>query len=100
MDTGDFTIFVRNYVQFTQFGKYETNLDDKHNNGSLIKGYNLWTIDEIIDIKSVGMIISMNIIWNCDFDKDCECDPEFEFNRVDNTENSIIDEGYYIKTVT
>ena len=109
---GNFTVFVKTDIKYDKFDVTRTNTYDINGDGSPIYGLNLFTVDEMLsystngkiknykDIASDGAIIMVSSIWNCDFDEDVnECNPEFNFERIDNINNTI-SHGFNFRTVT
>jgi len=96
--TEDFTIFLKVNVYFDEYSESYANTEDKNGDGSLIEGYNLWTAGEMLnnagfewsDIIDKGAIVLVTTKYDCDLDKDKDsCDPDFEFERIDGTKNSV-----------
>merc|ERR1712228_489990 len=93
-------------------GVQRTNIYDIDADGLPVLGYNLFTVNDMLnaatngevtdykDIAETGAIIYASSHWNCNFDNDVdECQPEFHFERVDNVPNTI-SYGYNFRTVT
>jgi len=86
-------------LEFKEFGVSLVNTEDRTGTGSLISGYNLFAVSDILDecgvdiddIQSAGMLISGGITYYCDFDINDECDPypKFQWVREDIDENSV-----------
>jgi hypothetical protein len=109
---GNFTVFVKADVRFPDFRISRTNTLDKNDDGKPIMGYNLFTVNEILQeatkggIKDVseiaddGAIIMMRSQWNCNFDKPKRrCKPEWKFSRIDGEKNTI-STGFNYRTVS
>ncbi|XP_028400560.1 P2X purinoceptor 4-like isoform X1 [Dendronephthya gigantea] len=115
----NFTILIKNTVQFPEFGVRVRNINDKQNKTYLTRCHyssskenrlcpiiSLKTIfDEISDtafedacIK--GGIVAIKIKWDCDLDYDeSECLPHYSFGRVDNAHAQIAG-GYNFRFAT
>jgi len=82
-----FTIFLKVVVNFDKYGVVLMNTEDKLGTGRLVPGYNLFAISEILeqcgividDIIKKGALISLEIFFDCNFDKDEKCDPYPKF---------------------
>lgn len=105
--TEDFTIFIRNNVNFADFGIHRSNIEEN----SLQMGYNLFSVRQIInmagftydEIQDHGASIAMTADWKCDFDQaDSKCRPTFSAERLDNAKShfssgfNFRDATYYI----
>ncbi|XP_046841171.1 P2X purinoceptor 4-like [Xenia sp. Carnegie-2017] len=109
----NFTILIKNTVQFPTFGKSVRNINDKQNKTYLKRckykssGIDRWCpifllrtiFNEISDIafedaSIKGGIVAIKIKWDCNLDHDVhECLPEYSFGRVDNADAKIA-KGY------
>jgi len=84
---------------FEDFGITLVNTQDKFGNGSLISGYNLVTVSDILDecgvemadIQSTGMMVTGDFTYYCNFDNGNDCDPypKFRWFREDINEDSV-----------
>jgi len=95
----NFTIFLKVALNFEDFGVTLVNTDDKLGTGSLVDGYNLFTVSDILDecgldiddITASGALILGYIKYDCDFDVDDNCEPypEFKWEQEDTNEDSV-----------
>lgn len=95
----NFTIFLKIAIEFKDFSVSLVNTKDKLGDGSLVMGYNLFTVKDILDecgiemseIRETGMLVSGDITYYCDFDPDDDCDPypKFHWEREDKDEDAV-----------
>jgi len=90
----NFTVFIRVTVRFTKYGV----IRDNANGTKLTPGYNLFTLEEMVEktgnlfseFNAMGGVIIVQVKWDCNFDKsEEECQPKFEFKRVDDPNNQF-----------
>ena len=93
------------------FAFQRTNTYDVSGTGAPTEGLNLFTVNEMLtaaddsisdyrDIAADGAILLVSSNWNCNFDDDVTaCNPEFQFERVDNVEDTI-SYGFNFRTVS
>jgi P2X purinoceptor 4 len=95
----NFTIFIRVTIKFPKYGVSVNNI--KGNN--LTFGYNLFTVNDIIEqtgnqysnLSMLGAVIAVIISWDCNLDYSIDnCNPNFQFIRVDDTDIDSISKGY------
>ena len=110
---GVFTAFVKIDINFEAFGVSRNNIYQRPpGNPVPVIGYNLFSIDYMLDkatngeitnvsqVAARGAIILVKSIWNCNLDQgEDECNPDFEFMRIDGEEGTI-SSGYNFRTVT
>jgi len=98
-----FTVFVRSNVEFQKFGISVAN--DKGTEVTF--NYNLYSLEMMLaatgytydDVKAEGAMLLGIVNWDCNFDKPAdECDPEFEFIRLDDP-NSPLSSGFNYRYV-
>jgi len=74
------------------------NTEDKLGTGKLVPGYNLFSISDILEACGIeisditkGALITLEILFHCNFDKDEKCDhyPKFKWRREDTSVNSV-----------
>ncbi|XP_026195181.1 P2X purinoceptor 5-like isoform X3 [Anabas testudineus] len=96
----NFTIYIKNFIQFHKFGFSKSNVLEKTDNSYLKKcrydevlhpycpifrlgditkraGYNFQ------DMATFGGSIGIMIRWDCDLDKSSYCHPQYHFTRLD-----------------
>jgi len=111
-NVGNFTIFVEVDVSFDQFNVQRTNTYDVLGNGRPLDGYNLFTLNEMLqmatggaisdytEVASTGAILLVSSVWNCDLDKNIDqCNPEYGIERIDGVEGTI-SSGFNFRSVT
>jgi len=113
-----FTLFSRIMVHFPNFHE---KLDNTAGMDALTPGLNFWSVNEIVelldrgaaresevtkhdvpitrwkDVNETGVLVAMQTIWNCDFDKPDTCKPNIEFVRLDNP-NSKLSSGFNFRS--
>jgi len=102
----NFTIFLKIAIEFKEFSVSLVNTKDKLGDGSLIEGYNLFTVKDILDecgiemseIRDTGVLVSGDITYYCDFDPDNDCDPypKFQWHRED-IDEAAVSRGFNFK---
>jgi len=95
----NFTIFIKVAVEFWDFGVFMINTEDISGTGSLVDGYNLFRLSDILDecdididnIMETGSVISGKVYYDCNFDegKDCSPYPEFTWENEETNEDSV-----------
>jgi len=99
----NFTIFLKVVVEFADFGVDLINIQDITGIGSLVEGYNLFKVSNILDecdldiddLMEDGALIKGSITYNCDFDEDEECSPYPEFSwALEDTHTDIVSSGF------
>eukprot|EP01084_Bolivina_argentea_P111005 198153_1 len=109
-NVGNFTMFVRVNIRFPIFGVYRSNLYDIYHNGSLVYGYNLFTVNQILNladknvtdykqIATSGMVVIANSVWNCNLDHgEHKCNPTWNFKRIDENNGKTVSSGYHFRS--
>ncbi|PRP86465.1 P2X purinoceptor 1-like [Planoprotostelium fungivorum] len=101
---GNWTLFPKVVAQFPDFGIRS----DNTKGNVLKKGYNLWTVSDILselsppltidDVREQGIVVFANVNWQCNFDYDESlCDPSFSFSRVDDPHS--FSAGFNVRSV-
>ncbi|CAB4015115.1 P2X purinoceptor 4-like [Paramuricea clavata] len=116
----NFTILIKNTVQFPSFGARVRNIDDKKVDKTYLKTCQYSSDKEnrlcpIIKLKTIfdeisdtafddaavwGGIVAIKIKWDCNLDHDArECLPHYSFSRADNADAKIAP-GYNFRFAT
>ena len=111
---GKFTAFIKVDVTFDRWNVSLSNTEDIDGSGHPVFGYNLFSINDLLDaategvvteaedIATEGAIIVVQSLWYCNFDGDSEgkgCKPRFQFQRIDGQPNTI-SSGFNYRSVT
>ena len=99
----EFTVFVRQNVNFPKFGK---TLDNTAGATQTTDFVNLWTLEEMVNlagwsweaIQNQGITLAMNAVWNCDFDKSSTCSAVNTFVRLDDPKSKL-SHGFNFRSV-
>jgi len=96
---GNWTIFFKVNIRFPDFDIDKTNAEDQDGNGVPKDGYNLFTLNEILEMagqklsagSKKGAIILFTTKFECNLDKskNDQCEPEYTAHRIDNVEGTI-----------
>eukprot|EP01083_Nonionella_stella_P232722 820633_1 len=98
---GDFTAFINIDAVFDRWNISLSNTNDIDGSGHPVFGYNLFTINDILDeatdgivfdveqIATEGAIILISSRWYCDFDRSYDCNPTYDMQRIDGQTNTI-----------
>lgn len=91
-------MFLKVVANFNKYGVILMNTEDKLGTGKLIPGYNLFSIADVLEACGIvidditkGTLITLEVSFNCNFDKDEKCDPypKFKWRREDTDVNSV-----------
>lgn len=111
-DTKNFTVLIKNTVQFLRFGVSRRNILDKTNNKTYLQGCHydsesnpfcpVFVLGDVVkkagedydEIAKHGGVIAIEIKWDCNLDRSLEkCVPQYHFRRLDDS-NAKIAQGW------
>eukprot|EP00117_Sycon_ciliatum_P017443 scpid72722/ scgid16433/ P2X purinoceptor 4; ATP receptor; Purinergic receptor len=104
-DARNFTVFIKNSIEFKKFTYKARNINDDVNNRTYLEKCNyhpdtdafcpIFRLEDIFRYAGIleqwpqatkdGAVMAIDILWNCNLDSlQFKCAPEYKFRRVDN----------------